>query len=609
MRTDELNEYIKHYLEEDKTHSAILLTAPWGTGKSYYIQNTLAPFIDSEEEKKCIIVSLYGLNEIREISKAIYMEVRAKALIKKSEKLSAGKLIGKTVIKGVASFFNVDLSVSDEDLQKLYESIDLTGKLIILEDLERTGIDIIELLGYVNSLVEQDEVKVLLVANEDEMLKTEQQQDEEDDEVVELVKKYSEQKEKKINLSPSARNYLRVKEKTVSDTIRFEAPLETSITQIMQSFHCYYFNDFLCLKDERGESAIVKEIVGWWKHEEQKYNLRSFIFACQKTKDILMSTNEDMNKDFVKSLFIDNIEFAIKFKSLDNINWKKLHHAEALKKFGCPRFDINYKYIFNHSINVEELKQTEKEYLQGKRIHEEHMAHDKDFQTLRGFLYGTEEDVVNVIKRIRDRLKNTDEIPIATFGELANYIIAVKHVVSCNDEINECKKLMLDKLRATDTDVKMHIQYHSGIELWKDEQKNEYTEFTQMMIDANAERNNRMISFDYSIEHLSEFANSLYDYQIKHQTNGPPIILDAERIIDMLKHCNSVQIHVVRGIYREAYGDSYGYLTDKIKNVIIETRDRIKTELINFDGYDGIQKMQIYWLWNDLDRLSNSLEV
>ena len=34
MDTKELNEYIKNYLDNDKTQRAIMLTAPWGSGKS-----------------------------------------------------------------------------------------------------------------------------------------------------------------------------------------------------------------------------------------------------------------------------------------------------------------------------------------------------------------------------------------------------------------------------------------------------------------------------------------------------------------------------------------------------------------------------------------------
>ena len=45
MDTNELNIYINNYLENDKTQRAIMLTAPWGSGKSYYIKHSLCPFL------------------------------------------------------------------------------------------------------------------------------------------------------------------------------------------------------------------------------------------------------------------------------------------------------------------------------------------------------------------------------------------------------------------------------------------------------------------------------------------------------------------------------------------------------------------------------------
>ena len=173
MTINELNEYILNYYKNDKTHSAIMLTAPWGMGKSYYIKNNLIPSIDTNNERKCIVISLYGLKDTAEISKSIYFELRAKKLNNISEKANVGIILGKTVLKGIAGFFGLDLTKNGKDLQKLYESIDLSDKLIIFEDIERSGIDIIELMGYVNNLCEQDGVKVLLVANEKEILKYE----------------------------------------------------------------------------------------------------------------------------------------------------------------------------------------------------------------------------------------------------------------------------------------------------------------------------------------------------------------------------------------------------------------------------------------------------
>ena len=75
MTYQELNQYILHYLKEDKTHSAIMLTGEWGTGKSHYIQNELVPYIQ-KNNSNCITVSLYGLESTAEISKSIYLELR-----------------------------------------------------------------------------------------------------------------------------------------------------------------------------------------------------------------------------------------------------------------------------------------------------------------------------------------------------------------------------------------------------------------------------------------------------------------------------------------------------------------------------------------------------
>ena len=88
MTVTELNNYIKHYLEEDKTNTAIMLTGEWGSGKTYYIENELIPFLQDDKKNKCVVISLYGLEDISEISKSIYMELRMKLSIKDSELLT-----------------------------------------------------------------------------------------------------------------------------------------------------------------------------------------------------------------------------------------------------------------------------------------------------------------------------------------------------------------------------------------------------------------------------------------------------------------------------------------------------------------------------------------
>ena len=227
MTYDEMNSFVLNYISNDITGRAIMLTGEWGSGKSYYVKNTLKPFLEDKDNggHKCVIVSLYGLSDTSEISKAIYMELRT---IKKSSSSEAantakavGKIIGKTVFNGLVSKIGFDIGgISDDDLKKVYESIDLTDKLIVLEDIERTQIDIIELLGYINNMCENDGVKVLLVTNESELLHFHmgepKKKEKHGGEEIEYTKVYSE----------DAQKYLKAKEKSISDTLQFHADFQ-----------------------------------------------------------------------------------------------------------------------------------------------------------------------------------------------------------------------------------------------------------------------------------------------------------------------------------------------------------------------------------------------
>lgn len=99
MTTEELNNYILHYLRKDKTHTAIMLTGEWGSGKTYYVEHDLITFL-KENKVTAITVSLYGLNDVAMISKSIYMELRMSVLGgKSSEVVTTGKLIAKNNCK------------------------------------------------------------------------------------------------------------------------------------------------------------------------------------------------------------------------------------------------------------------------------------------------------------------------------------------------------------------------------------------------------------------------------------------------------------------------------------------------------------------------------
>ena len=129
MTAAELNSYIKHYLDEDKTNTAIMLTGEWGSGKTYYIEKALAPFLQEEKKHRCVVISLYGLESLADISKSIYMELRMKALDKDTEALATGKLVAKTIAKGVAGFFGIDVNMSEDDLEAVKNLVSMDFRL------------------------------------------------------------------------------------------------------------------------------------------------------------------------------------------------------------------------------------------------------------------------------------------------------------------------------------------------------------------------------------------------------------------------------------------------------------------------------------------------
>ena len=278
MNRAEMNKFIADYLQNDKTTFAMMLSGEWGTGKSFYIKGELKNFIEEwkkdllnnqeaeKSEKKeikkyeLIIVSLYGLSSISEISQRIYFEMRT-ILKNKFEKLTsaqaAGKIIGKTLLNAFSSKIGFDIETDAGSFDKIYESIDLTGKLLVFEDVERTKIDLEDFFGYVNNLCEQDGVKVLLIADEEKV------------------------REK-------LENYDKIKDKVVGDTIHFEPDLEATLRNI---FDIYGFND-VC--DLDADMSDIRTIL------PDRPNFRKVIYACQKVHEIFNHEKFKEYKDYAK---------------------------------------------------------------------------------------------------------------------------------------------------------------------------------------------------------------------------------------------------------------------------------------------------------------------
>ena len=153
-----------------------------------------------------------------------------------------------------------------------------------------------------------------------------------------MLEGYSKQKELP-KLKEDAKDYLHIKEKTISDTINFVAPLSESIKQIMASFDCEYFDTLLQEKN----SDIIKEIIGKIGNQ-QNINLRSFIFACQKTTDILNYGKEQRNIEFAKALLLSNVAFS------SNLELLLFQNAQSQRLFASLWTVTKHSRNFGNSV-------------------------------------------------------------------------------------------------------------------------------------------------------------------------------------------------------------------------------------------------------------------
>ena len=609
MNIEQLNQYLKNYLENDKTNSAIMLTGAWGTGKSHYIKNQLISFLDEANEGKCVIVSLYGIKDLKEISKSIYLEVRAKKIKETSEGATAGKLVAKTVFKGVTSFFGVDLKADEEALQALYESIDLSGKLIILEDLERCSIDIIELLGFVNNLVEQDEVKVLLVANEKELIKSKTQ----NILVDERSSESDEKKQRDIKITEAtSQEYKKIKEKTVSDTIIFYSPYIEAINNIIRGFDNKYLNNLLNEKNEYGEPLIVHEIENnIMSHKGiDNHNLRSFIFACQKTVDMFHFVDESYSQDFLKHIFLSNVAFCLRLKANENLRWEdknKDYYSNVLATTKYPLYRISYDFIMHQYIDSKELKEYNDVYVRTQKYERDIEKLGQDLRCIYAFYVSKEADVIVAINNVYKQLEE-NTIPLTEYGKLANYLIAIKSIIGQEEKIEGCKKIMLNNLSGDDSKVEDRITIHDSFAL-EGEYAEELSLFEKEMLQKVKKTYSDAFDFNYTTEKVGEFCHYVYDNRDKFVSRGAfAVKINADEFVRLLGNCSAEQMSDLRDAFHVVYTfsniDDY-FIGDQ--EALIEIKDKVEELRSSDNAFDKIQLMQLEYFCSSLQRIITKL--
>ena len=332
-------EGISNYLEM-KTTGALMITGHWGCGKTYFIKNEVIPYTQKVLGKNLIMVSLFGINDLSEIpERVLYAYWDAYGKDKTGFNLGrVADVIAKMAdsIPKLKEYVDIDKILGRG--QGIYKLIP-NDVIICLDDLERVvdSIDINNVLGVINELVENLEYKVIVIANEG------------------FIKN----------------NELIFKEKVVEKTLVFIPNIINIYQGIVLSYNDEQFTSYMleiAVKLIDSKNALYIKSESYRKHVS---NIRILKFAIEHFYCVFSyyeKHTDITSKNIISKLnnywtFI--LAISIEYK-LNNISYeddktlsKYVHNALAKFDFDESEEDISFEDEIENTISKEEQEQKE----------------------------------------------------------------------------------------------------------------------------------------------------------------------------------------------------------------------------------------------------------
>ncbi len=601
MDTNELNEYIENYLKQDKSNRAIMLTAPWGEGKTYYVNNQLKNHLQ-QKELNYVIISLYGIKDLTELNKQLFLEIKLQKLKQDKSVLSTLKTysktivsglwgIGKTILKNVAKI-DLDINLKEPNWEELFNSVDLKNRLIIFDDLERTNIDLIEFMGYVNNLVEQDGIKVLIITNEQELKH--------------YVTRKNDKGEKYTEFDDITKKYLRIKEKTISDTIIFNCDYVKAIDGVIDLFSNAKFKNMINHTSTITQKNTKQRILLLMDYL-QNHNLRTLMLACQKTNDLFEKLTKDFDNEFLQNLFLGVLSFCLNGNFYKDTYWKeKGLISSELGTMQFPMFKTAYFFIKYHIFYEDYM--TEMENLFKISIEQENA--NNDLKVLYLYYVETEEAVVKALNNIENNLKKFNTIPISEYLKLANYLISLRPIINQDKIIESCKKQMIANVEtAVKKGEEIRFDFLSGIQLETKELLEEFKTFKDKLNDLAVYKSIDDVDDSQKEYNPDSFCNSAMKNRDNYMNKkGFVCRVNLDKFFLMLYKSSAKQIEYLREVFMSIY--SFSNLKDHYLNDL-ENLEKIYSkvkEIKDDEKFDLIQKHQLRYFENNLRIILNTLK-
>ncbi len=372
---EDLVESILDYIRSDYTDYAIMINGEWGSGKTYFWNNKIKPKIESMQlngrRYTAIYMSLYGISNLEEISKKIFIETTQlmDKNLKKYMDASGVRNIPEYAKTGLdmANFFGVTQNGDRVDYGQFFSTDD---KVLCFDDLERANVDVIDILGYINNFVEHDHIKTIIICNEKELstkLKNSNL------EMKTFIATYLLDKENKLNIKTDkpmverirdtieyvfdkANDYERIKEKLIGETFEYRPEFNYIINGLLMRYeNCPDLIRFLRENTNLIISTFNKS--GTRNLRILKHSLTNFKKIFDEVNKSYPNTNHRVLQTML--IFTIAISFEIKAGKITKDKFVNINNNEEYKailvssrvfmdnrQFYIKEFDNNYYYNF-----------------------------------------------------------------------------------------------------------------------------------------------------------------------------------------------------------------------------------------------------------------------
>lgn len=601
LQDEEIIKVLLDYVKDERYKQAILIDGEWGSGKTYFVKEKLFKALKEQMAGRSVLyISLYGIDSVNQILDEIYSETIGEFIEKK-----AGKANGEKVEKGInilsklfatgIKYFNFEAT----DLPTLADIKEIKDSIIIFDDLERCEIEVNQTLGFINNLVEHNNIKVILVANENEIGKMNVPKD--------LPQKYLVALNENVNVDgiSTSKNddkgkesftkeqliqrtdklfaedllYDKVKEKLIGLTIYYHSDINSIFASIVEK---YIYDG-----DAKDYLLKNKQIIVNLFEEKSHYNIRTLIFALmafERFYQVLKSLEfketkykEEQITRILKYIFVLSIQIK---SGKPTYSWKNNSSEVGTIYFGkylLGESIYGYKfvdeYLLDRLFDEEKIKGTITALMEEKRDSDKRNDKQKNLSIHRLYAWWEleDEEIEEILVKLKQELGEKCYQPV-DFKEIIIRLMQMKNNGFDEIEYTEYVSLMHSVL----IDWKEPIDKRR-IEVLSDDKDfvNSYKEIMKMIFDTldNKERSEKQEDNVF----LEERKYWNQEFVLRCRENRETYLLDQRflfyvnpnKLIDEIEGAKTIEIcnltTGIKNIYN--FSNLYDYFKSDVENI------------------------------------------